>query len=276
MNELQIFNSSEFGQIRTVIIDNEPWFVGKDVCEVFGDTNHKRSLSRIDDDEKGVSQIDTPGGKQNMTVINESGLYALLFQMQPQKAKGVSQNDNLIEERIQKLNRFKKWVTSEVLPSIRKNGGYIAGREQMSDSELMAKALLVAQKQIEQRNSIIEQQKAKIEADKPKTIFADAVSASKTSILIGDLAKLICQNGYKIGQKRLFEWLRENGYLIKSGSSKNMPMQRYVEQGLFEIKESNVQNPDGSVRITKTTKITGKGQIYFVNKFKANEKTGNN
>ena len=267
MNELQIFNSSEFGQIRTVIIDNEPWFVGKDVCEVFGDTNHKRSLSRIDDDEKGVSQIDTPGGKQNMTVINESGLYALLFQMQPQKAKGVSQNDNLIEERIQKLKRFKHWVTSEVLPSIRKSGGYIAGQEQMSDTELMAKALLVAQKQIEQRNAIIEQQKAKIEADKPKTIFADAVATSKTSILVGDLAKLICQNGYQIGQKRLFDWMRENGYLIKAGSSKNMPTQRYVEQGLFEIKESNVQNPDGSVRITKTTKVTGKGQIYFVNKF---------
>lgn len=137
----------------------------------------------------------------------------------------------------------------------------------MSDAELMAKALLVAQKQIEQRNSIIEQQKAKIEEDRPKTIFADAVATSKTSILIGDLAKLICQNGYQIGQKRLFEWMRENGYLIKSGSSKNMPTQRYVEQGLFEIKESSVQNPDGSVRITKTTKVTGKGQIYFVNKF---------
>lgn len=137
----------------------------------------------------------------------------------------------------------------------------------MSDAELMAKALMVAQKQIEQRNAIIEQQKAQIELDKPKTIFADAVSASKTSILVGDLAKLICQNGYQIGQKRLFDWLRNNGYLIKSGQSKNMPMQRFVEQGLFEIKESSVQNPDGSVRITKTTKITGKGQIYFVNKF---------
>lgn len=267
MDNLQIFNSSEFGQIRTVTKDNEPWFVGKDVCEAFGDTNHKRSLSRIDDDEKGVSQIDTPGGKQNMTVINESGLYALLFQMQPQKAKGVSQNDNLIEERIQKLKRFKHWVTSEVLPSIRKSGGYIAGQEQMTDAELMAKALLVAQRQIEQRNAIIEQQRAKIEADKPKTIFADAVSTSKTSILIGDLAKLICQNGYQIGQKRLFEWMRENGYLIKGGSSYNMPAQRYIEQGLFEVKESTIQNPDGSVRITRTPKVKGKGQVYFVNKF---------
>ena len=130
----------------------------------------------------------------------------------------------------------------------------------MTDAELMAKALIVAQKQIEERNKQIEQMQ-------PKALFADAVSASKTSILVGDLAKLICQNGVQIGQKRLFEWLRNNGYLIKSGASRNMPMQRYVEQGLFEIKESNVQNPDGSIRITKTTKVTGKGQIYFVNKF---------
>lgn len=132
----------------------------------------------------------------------------------------------------------------------------------MTDSELIAKALIVAQRQLEERNK-------KIEEMHPKALFADAVSASKTSILIGDLAKLICQNGVQIGQKRLFEWLRNNGYLIKFGDSKNMPLQRYIEQGLFEIKESNVQNPDGSIRITKTTKVTGKGQIYFVNKFLA-------
>lgn len=133
--------------------------------------------------------------------------------------------------------------------------------------QVMARALKIADRQIEDlksRNSLLEK---KIEEDKPKTIFADAVSTSKTSILVGDLAKLICQNGYQIGQKRLFDWLRSNGYLMKHGSSKNMPQQRYVEQGLFEIKESNVQNPDGSVRTTRTTKVTGKGQIYFVNKF---------
>lgn len=138
--------------------------------------------------------------------------------------------------------------------------------------QVMARALKIADRQIEelkQSNALLEK---KIEQDKPKAIFADAVSASRTSILIGDLAKLICQNGYQIGQKRLFQWLRDNGYLIKSGSSKNMPMQRYVERGLFEVKESNVQNPDGSVRITKTTKCTGKGQIYFVNKFLARQK----
>lgn len=267
MNDLQIFNNKEFGNVRAVAVNDLPWFVGKDVCEAFGDTNYRRSLSNIDESDKGVSQIDTPGGKQNMVVINESGLYSLLFQMQPQKAKGVSQNDALINERIEKLHRFKHWVTSEVLPSIRKNGGYIVGQETMSDEELMAKALLVANNKIAERDKIIEQKQARIEQMKPKEIFADAVATSHTSILVGDLAKLICQNGVQIGQKRLFVWLRDKGYLIKSGSSYNMPTQRYIEQGLFEIKESNLVNPDGSVRITRTPKVTGKGQVYFVNKF---------
>lgn len=248
MKELQIFNNAEFGQIRTVTINNDPWFIASDICKALEITNTTQAVQRLDDDEKSMLNIGLCGGATNC--VNEYGLYNLVLASRKAEAKA-----------------FKRWITHEVIPSIRKNGGYIAGQETMSDTELMAKALLVAQKQIEQRNAIIEQQKAKIEADKPKTTFADAVSTSKTSILVGDLAKLICQNGYQIGQKRLFEWLRKNGYLIKSGASKNMPMQRYVEQGLFEVKESSVQNPDGSVRITKTTKVTGKGQIYFVNKF---------
>lgn len=133
--------------------------------------------------------------------------------------------------------------------------------------QVMARALKLADKTIDKLKA---DNRSLIEANermRPKEIFADAVSASRTSILIGDLAKLICQNGFQIGQKRLFDWMRDNGYLMKNGSSRNLPTQRYVEQGLFEIKESNVQNPDGSVRITKTTKVTGKGQIYFVNKF---------
>lgn len=251
MSELQIFNNSEFGQIRIVTKDNEPWFVGRDITDKLGYQNGSRDIARhVDDEDQEVMLIPNDNQSRNMLVVNESGLYSLILSSKLPTAK-----------------KFKHWVTSEVLPSIRKSGGYIAGQEQMTDTELMAKALLVAQKQIEQRNAIIEQQKAQIEADKPKTIFADAVSTSKTSILVGDLAKLICQNGYQIGQKRLFEWLRNNGYLIKSGNSYNMPMQRYVEQGLFEVKESNMQNPDGSVRITRTTKVTGKGQIYFINKF---------
>ena len=254
MNELQIFNSSEFGQIRTVTKDNEPWFVASDIAKALGYRMASDMTRRIDDEDKGYTKMRTQGGEQEMSIINESGLYAGVFCSSLESAK-----------------RFKHWVTSEVLPSIRKSGGYIAGQEDMSEAELMAKALLVAQKQIEQRNLIIEQQKAQIEADKPKTIFADAVSTSKNSILVGELAKLICQNGVQIGQKRLFQWLRDNGYLMKHGTSYNIPTQRYVEQGLFEIKESNIQNPDGSVRITITPKVTGKGQIYFINKFLSKE-----
>ena len=247
MNELQIFNSEEFGEIRTVTIDNEPWFVAKDVCEALKHTNPTMAMQMLEEDERTKLSLGRAG---ETNVINESGLYTLIIKSNLPKAK-----------------KFRKWVTSEVLPSIRKNGGYIAGQETLSDEELMAKALLVANNKIKERDAIIERQQAKIEADKPKTIFADAVSTSRTSILVGDLAKLICQNGVQIGQKRLFDWLRDNGYLIKCGLSRNMPMQRYVEQGLFEVKESTVQNPDGSVRITKTTKVTGKGQVYFVNKF---------
>ena len=251
MNELQIFSSEEFGEIRTITKDNETYFVGKDVAKALGFTNPRDAIAtHVFDEDKGVDTIDTPGGKQSMTVINESGVYALVF-----------------GSRLESAKRFKHWVTSEVIPSIRKNGGYIAGQETLSDEELMAKALLVANNKIAERDKIIEQKQARIEQMKPKEIFADAVATSHTSILVGDLAKLICQNGYQIGQKRLFDWLRANGYLIKSGGSYNMPTQRYVEQGLFEIKESNFVNPDGSVRITKTTKVTGKGQVYFVNKF---------
>ena len=250
MNELQIFNSEEFGEIRTITKDNEPMFCLADVCKALEISNVGNVKQRLS--EKGIHTADTPtkGGLQKMIFINEANLYKTIFQSRKESAE-----------------RFTEWVTSEVLPSIRKNGGYIAGQETLSDEELMAKALLVANNKIAERDRIIEQKQARIEQMKPKEIFADAVAASHTSILVGDLAKLICQNGYQIGQKRLFDWLRANGYLIKSGGSYNMPTQRYVEQGLFEIKESNLVNPDGSVRITKTTKVTGKGQVYFVNKF---------
>ena len=258
MNNLQIFKSEEFGEVRTVTIDNEPWFVGKDVAVALGYKNTKDALAtHIDACDKimgsqnaTLSIKDSMGREQYPTWINESGLYALIFGSKLESAK-----------------RFKHWVTSEVLPSIRKNGGYIAGQENMTDDELLEKAVLVAQRKIAERDAIIQNQIKQIEEMKPKEIFADSVASSKQSILIGDLAKLICQNGHPIGQKRLFQWMRDNGYLVKSGSSYNMPMQRYLEQGLFEVKESTINNPDGSVRLTRTTVVTGKGQIYFVNKF---------
>lgn len=253
MNELQIFNSEEFGQVRTVEINGNPYFVANDVARALG---YVETAKAIRTHCKGVSEMDIPskGGVQRMKIIPEGDIYRLI-----------------IRSKLPSAEKFERWVFDEVIPSIRTNGGYIAGQETLSDDDLMAKAILVAQKKIKERDQIIEQQKQKIEADRPKTIFADAVSASHTSILIGDLAKLICQNGYQIGQKRLFQWMRDNGYLMVSGSSRNMPKQKYVEQGLFEIKESNVQNPDGSVRITRTTKVSGKGQLYFVNKFLGQE-----
>lgn len=253
MNELQIFNSEEFGQVRTVEINGKPYFVANDVARALG---YKRPADAVTAHCKGSvkHRYLTDGGEQELKVIPEGDIYRLT-----------------VRSKLPSAEKFEKWVFDEVVPSIRTNGGYIAGQETLSDEDLMAKAILVAQRKIKERDQIIEQQKAKIEADRPKTIFADAVSASHTSILIGDLAKLICQNGYQIGQKRLFQWMRDNGYLMVSGSSRNMPKQKYVEQGLFEIKESNVQNPDGSVRITRTTKVSGKGQLYFVNKFLGQE-----
>lgn len=251
MNDLQIFKNAEFGEIRTVIIENEPWFVGKDVAVILGYADPNKAIAmHVDEDDKLNDKSASSLGQRGGWLIKESGLYSLILSSKLASAK-----------------RFKKWVTSEVLPSIRKNGGYIAGQEHLSDDELMAKAVLVAQKKIEERDKVIEEQRLKIEADKPKAIFADAVSASNTSILIGDLAKLICQNGVQTGQKRLFEWMRENGYLIKSGSSRNMPTQKAADMGLFEVKETTITNPDGSVRVTRTTKVTGKGQQYFINKF---------
>lgn len=249
MSELQIFSSEEFGEIRTVEIEGKPYFAGSDVASALGYAiPHKAVQTHC----KGVLKwnIPTKSGNQDALFIPEGDVYRLIMR-----------------SKLPAAEKFESWVMDEVIPSIRKNGGYIAGQENLSDDELLAKALMVAQNKIAERDRIIAEKQEHIEKMRPKEIFADAVSSSHTSILIGDFAKLICQNGYQIGQKRLFEWMRNNGYLVKFGESKNMPMQRYIEQGLFEVKESNVQNPDGSVRITKTTKVTGKGQVYFVNKF---------
>lgn len=255
MNEVQIFESEEFGRVRTVEINGNPCFVANDVARALG---YKRPADAVTAHCKGSvkHRYLTDGGEQELKLIPEGDVYRLI-----------------VRSKLPSAERFESWVFDEVLPSIRKNGGYIAGQESLSDDELMAKAVLVAQKKIAERDAIIAQQAQKIEADRPKTIFADAVSTSKTSILIGDLAKLICQNGHQIGQKRLFQWMRDHGYLMKVGASYNMPTQRYMEQGLFEVKERSIQNPDGSVRITKTTTITGKGQLYFINKFLNEDET---
>ena len=260
MNELQVFENAQFGQVRTINKDGEPWFVGKDVAEALGYSNPRKALyDHVDNEDKtdGVTIRDSIGRPQNPVIINESGLYSLVM-----------------SSKLPNARQFKRWVTSEVLPSIRKNGGYIAGQETMTDDELLANALMVAQRKIETRDKQIEAQEKQIEAMYPKALFADAVSASKTSILIGDLAKIIKQNGVDIGQKRLFQWLRENKYLIsQKGASYNSPTQRSMEMKLFEVKETTITHADGHITINRTAKVTGKGQVYFINKFVGNAKS---
>ena len=244
MSNLKIYKNPDFGQVRAIEQNGEPWFVGKDVAVILGYSNPQKAIrDHVDVDDRTVNDSFTVNGTA-LILINESGLYSLILSSKLPTAK-----------------QFKRWVTSEILPSIRKNGGYIAGQETLSDDELMAKALMVAQ------NKIAEKDK-QIKTMQPKALFADAVAASKTSILIGDLAKLLKQNGVNIGQKRLFEWLRSNGYLIKQkGISRNMPTQRSMERGLFEVKETVITHSDGHITVNKTPKVTGKGQMYFVNRF---------
>lgn len=241
--ELKVFKSEEFGSVRVVEINNEPWFVAKDISDFLNYSDASAMTRHLDEDEKANCQIDSMSKSQ--IIINESGLYSAILRSKRPEAK-----------------KFKKWVTSEVLPTIRKTGGYLGNTEEMTEEEIMARALIVAQKTIENKNKIIEELK-------PKAIFADAVSASHTSILVGELAKILKQNGVDTGQKRFFEWLRDNGYLIKrKGSDYNMPTQKSMEQGLFEIKETTINHSDGHISISKTPKVTGKGQVYFINKLK--------
>lgn len=246
MNEIQVFHYNS-NEVRTVQKSGEPWFVLKDVCQVLGISHVKNTADRLDQDEVGQTEvIDSLGRKQTATIINESGLYNVILRSDKPEAKP-----------------FRKWVTSEVLPSIRKNGGYIADQENLTPEQILAKAVLLAR-------NVIEEKDRQLETMRPKALFADAVSTSRNSILVGDMAKLLKQNGVEIGQKRLFGWLRDHGYLVKQkGASWNMPTQRSMEAGLFEIKETAVSHSDGSITVSKTTKITGKGQVFFVNKFMA-------
>lgn len=241
MNDLQLFNNPEFGAVRAVEVDGEPWFVGKDVAQALGYSNPRKALAdHVDAEDKGVTKCDTPGGEQDITTINESGLYSLVLSSKLPGAK-----------------KFKRWVTAEVLPTIRKTGGYQLPKDFPSALRALAdtaEKLLAAE--------------TENEANKPKVLFADAVSTAKTSILVGELAKLLKQNGVDIGQNRLFGWLRENGFLIRrNGTDFNMPTQKSMDLGLFEIKETVVSHADGHTSVNKTPKVTGKGQQYFVQRF---------
>lgn len=251
MNDLKIFNNPEFGDIRTITINNEPYFVGKDVAEILGYSKARNAIATHVgmEDKKDAPIQGSLGGTQVMTIINESGLYSLILSSKLSTAK-----------------RFKRWVTNDVLPAIRKHGAYMTEEtieKAITSPDFLIKLATNLKEEKEKRLAAERQ----IEADRPKVTFANAVNVSKDGMLIGMLAKLLHQNGVDIGQKRLFQWMRDNGYLMKSGADRNMPTQKARELGLFKVKERAIDNPDGSVRLTRTTLVTGKGQEYFINKF---------
>lgn len=245
MNELQIFNYND-KEIRTVKKGGDLWWVLKDVCDVLELSNPTMIAGRLDEDERAKFDL----GRQGETnIINESGLYNVILRSDKPEAK-----------------KFKRWVTHEVLPSIRKHGAYM--NEQTLEQALTSPDFLIrlaqelkSEKEARQR---LEKQAAE---DAPKVLFAKMVETAETSILIGDLAKFLKQNGINTGQNRLFEWMRGHGYLVKNGASRNMPTQKAMEMGLFEVKESTTANPDGTIRLHRTTKVTGKGQVYFMKRF---------
>ena len=253
MNELKIFNY-ENKEIRTQKLNDNIWFCLKDVCNILEIGNVTDTKNRLDVDEfDNIEVVDSIGKKQTMIFINESGIYSVILQSRKQEAK-----------------KFKKWVTSEVLPSIRKHGAYMT-------NDTLEKALTSPDFLIQLATNLkIEKEKNKmltdkIETDKPKVIFAEALAVSEKSILIGELAKILKQNGVEIGANRLFEWLRANNYLMAKGESRNQPSQKSMNLKLMEIKKTTINNSDGSVRVTVTTKITPKGQEYFINKFLKNK-----
>jgi len=250
MNDLQVFNNETFGSVRVFDKDGEPWFVGKDVAEILGYTDTSQAIkAHVDDDDKLTRQFDVSGQSRNMITINESGVYSLVFQSKMPKAK-----------------EFKRWVTAEVLPSIRKHGGYLTPAK---IEEVLSNPDTVIQLATQLKEERAKRQAAEsaLEEAKPAQIFAAAVTASPKAILIRGLANFLKQNGIDIGQNRLFTWMRDNGFLIKSGSERNMPTQRSMEMGLFQVKESAFLGPHGENVLTRTVKVTGKGQIYFVNRF---------
>lgn len=252
MSNIQIFNNPEFGEIRTIEQNGEPWFVLKDVCEAFGEQNYRRVSARLDEEEKGVSQIATPGGMQNMTVVSEAGLYSTLFAMQPEKARGV--DESYIAKRQEQLKRFRKWVTSEVLPSIRKNGGYIAGQQELSPQELMAKALLVANKTLAEREARISELTVQNNIMAPKAEYFDELVDQNMLTSFRDTAKEL-----GIKPKAFVDWLLAKKFIYRDQKGKLMPRED-KNSGLFEVKEAKNDKTQWS---GVQTLITPKGRETF-------------
>ncbi len=249
--ELRIFEKAEFGSVRVVMKGGEPWFVASDVAKALGYENPSRDVQRHCKKVNKITQTtDSVVPPLTVLIIPESDVYRLVMR-----------------SNLPAATEFQDWICEEVVPSIRRTGGYLATKPDDTPESIMARAVLIAQdtiKRLEDRNSELE---GAVSEMKPKALFADSVASSTSSILVGQLAALIRQNGVDMGQNRLFEWMRGRGYLVSSGARRNSPTQKSLNMGLFEVKERAINNPDGSVRLTLTTKVTGKGQIYFVNKF---------
>lgn len=250
MNDVTIFRKDEFGAVRAVTLEGEPWFVAADVCRALGLGNSSDVIKRLDEDERTLVSIEGASNGLPVNAVNEPGLYALILGSRKPEAKA-----------------FKRWITHEVIPSIRKTGGYIAGQETMDDDQLLANALMVAQRKIAERNKQLEAANAKIQADAPKVLFAETVQKAEGDILVRQLAKLMVQRGYDTGEKRLYDLLRRDGFVIKANAKdQNAPTQRSVDMGLMRSIERTVSSADKTF-ISSTTLITPKGQIYFLNKY---------
>lgn len=251
--DLQLLSIERFGRLRATQIDCEVWFAATDVAKALGYRDANQITRALDDDEKRWSEgtlSECTHSHLGIRLINESGLYRVL--MRSQRPEAIP---------------FQRWLAHEVVPEIRRNGGYIATSPEDSDADIMARALLIAQKTIDRKNELIALHEATIEDMKPKALFADAVADSDGTCLIGELAKMMCQNGLEIGQNRLFKLLQRDGYLGKSGSNRNVPTQRSMDMKLFRIKETAVTHSDGRVTINRTPKVTGKGQAYFIGRY---------
>lgn len=244
MNNIQLFNNPEFGQIRTITDNDGIYFVGKDVAEILGYANTQKAIrDHVDEEDKLTERIVLSGQNREVITINESGLYSLVLSSKLPSAK-----------------RFKRWVTSEVLPALRRQGGYMLTGANETPEQIMARALKIADEALKRKDALIEEMK-------PKAMFADAVGASDNTCLVGELAKMLRQNGVDIGANRLFKRLRNEGFLGKYGSNYNVPTQRSMELGLFRIKEATIRHPDGHVTLRRTPKCTGKGQCYFMKRY---------
>lgn len=246
MNDVTIFRKDEFGAVRAVTLEGEPWFVAADVCRALGLGNSSDVIKRLDEDERTLVSIEGASNGLPVNAVNEPGLYALILGSRKPEAKA-----------------FKRWITHEVIPEIRKTGGYIAGQEMMDDDQLLANALMVAQRKIAERNKQLEAANEKIKADAPKVLFAETVEKAETCISIGTLAKILNQAGLDIGERRLFERLRNDKWLNSKGRNWNIPSQKSMDMGLMRVHESTISRSSG-IQINKTPLITGKGQRFFL------------